>query len=215
MISGTFHVMSQQWRYFSREKSIVHTLHVAQLAPSLGGDTVIIGNTAAAAASKGNGLSFSQPGIQVPPVGMASTVLFNPTTLYNSPCRGFFSTRGTTSDSVAGTFSFFDDGVGNAFVAFKPGMAGLFEFVGFLVEHGLVVDQSYGFDIFVTGSMIGNTKRAGGNTQAPSSTNDPQWFFLEGLCRVAATGANIAIEMAYNYGFAPDEIDFGVYWVAP
>lgn len=46
MNSGTFHVMSQQWRYFSREKSIVHTLHLAQLQASRRGDTVLIAPTA-------------------------------------------------------------------------------------------------------------------------------------------------------------------------
>lgn len=46
MISGTFHVNSQEWRYFSREKSIVHTAHLAQLPQGNPGDTVLIASTA-------------------------------------------------------------------------------------------------------------------------------------------------------------------------
>lgn len=42
MISGVFHVMSQEWRYFSREKAIVHTAHMAELAPFTTGQTVTI-----------------------------------------------------------------------------------------------------------------------------------------------------------------------------
>lgn len=46
MNNEPFHVMSQEWRYFSRQKSLIHTLHLAQLAPDLPGETVLILPTA-------------------------------------------------------------------------------------------------------------------------------------------------------------------------
>jgi hypothetical protein len=45
MISGTFHPLAQEWRYYSREKSLMQTLHVAQMPSSNAGDTVLVMNT--------------------------------------------------------------------------------------------------------------------------------------------------------------------------
>ncbi len=42
MISGTFHVTAQEWRYYSREKSLIHTLHLAQLPSGTVGNSVFI-----------------------------------------------------------------------------------------------------------------------------------------------------------------------------
>lgn len=42
MISGTFHTISQEWRYYSREKSLIHTLHLGQLPTGIAGDPVFI-----------------------------------------------------------------------------------------------------------------------------------------------------------------------------
>lgn len=62
MNSGTFHIMSQEWRYYSREKSLIHTLHLGQLTPSRTGDTVLI-LTAPPAAKTGG---FKVPQIPLP-----------------------------------------------------------------------------------------------------------------------------------------------------
>lgn len=62
MISGSFHVSSQEWRYYSREKSLIHTLHLAQLPPSRVGDTVLIASTPAAQNQNG----FQVPGLKIP-----------------------------------------------------------------------------------------------------------------------------------------------------
>lgn len=56
--------MSQEWRYFSRQKSLVHTLHLAQLADGYPGDTVLIANTAPEKNVFGGGWAF--PPMQVP-----------------------------------------------------------------------------------------------------------------------------------------------------
>lgn len=64
MISGTFHASSQQWRYFSREKAIVHTLHLSQLPSGTSGDTILIASTAPPASNNNN---FSEPKINMPP----------------------------------------------------------------------------------------------------------------------------------------------------
>jgi hypothetical protein len=42
MVSGTFHITSAEWRYFSREKSIVHTSHFGQVPPYVTGQSVFI-----------------------------------------------------------------------------------------------------------------------------------------------------------------------------
>lgn len=63
MNNEPFHPIGQEWRYFSREKSIIHTLHLAQLPVSLAGDTVAILPTAPAG-KDGGGTSI--PPMQVP-----------------------------------------------------------------------------------------------------------------------------------------------------
>lgn len=64
MISGTFHTLSQEWRYFSREKSIVHTLHLSQLVGSNDGATVLIASTSSTGT---NGEHTPTSPLQVPP----------------------------------------------------------------------------------------------------------------------------------------------------
>lgn len=80
MVSGTFHVQSQEWRYFSREKSIVHTAHLSQLPVFSTGQTITIliapptGSTAS-----GNGFNFKPqpyPGI-TPYRGVDITNVYN------------------------------------------------------------------------------------------------------------------------------------------
>lgn len=81
MISGTFHISSQEWRYFSREKSIIHTAHMAQLPTGTPGDTVLIGNTAPASTNNNN---FSVPPISLPSfpgINVTENVTFSRTTL--------------------------------------------------------------------------------------------------------------------------------------
>lgn len=86
MISGTFHVSSQEWRYFAREKSIVHTLHLGQLPPTgtKPGDTVLIDS--AAPSANNNSSNFSVPKISIPAfpdINITETVKTTRTTLPN------------------------------------------------------------------------------------------------------------------------------------
>ena len=75
MISGAFHVASQEWRYFSREKSIVHTLHLAQLATGTPGEWVTIMIVPP---------SGSHNGFQVPHLDIPSISPYNGLTMTNS-----------------------------------------------------------------------------------------------------------------------------------
>lgn len=62
MISGSFHPIAQEWRYYSREKSLIHTLHVAELPNSVAGDTIEIAATSPATNNgPGEGGHFSVP----------------------------------------------------------------------------------------------------------------------------------------------------------
>lgn len=63
MNSGTFHISSQEWRYFSREKAIIHTTHLAQLPSGTPGDTILIDSTAPASSNNNN---FSVPPVSIP-----------------------------------------------------------------------------------------------------------------------------------------------------
>jgi hypothetical protein len=72
MISGTFHVMSQEWRYYSREKSLFHTLHVGQLPSGTAGDTIEIAATSPANPNNGSSSNnFSVP--TIPGIGGVTT----------------------------------------------------------------------------------------------------------------------------------------------
>lgn len=42
MISGVFHPAGQEWRYYSREKALIHTLHLAQIPTPRNGESVFI-----------------------------------------------------------------------------------------------------------------------------------------------------------------------------
>lgn len=86
MNSGTFHVISQQWRYFSREKSIIHTLHLGELDASHRGQTVIIDSTPPI--NNPNDGNFSVPPLTLPPTvgGGIGNVTFTNTVL--STCFG-------------------------------------------------------------------------------------------------------------------------------
>lgn len=63
MISGSFHTLSQEWRYYSREKSLIHTLHLAQLPTPQSGDTVLI---LPVPTVKNNSKGFSLPPFALP-----------------------------------------------------------------------------------------------------------------------------------------------------
>lgn len=65
MISGSYHISAQEWRYYSREKSLIHTLHLAELPTSRPGDTVEIASTNPAGTSNG-GNNFHVPPIILP-----------------------------------------------------------------------------------------------------------------------------------------------------
>ncbi len=85
MNSGTFHVMAQEWRYYSREKSLIHTLHLAELVGQRSGDTVLIASTPANPQRGG----FKLPPIQLPPqpfFGGAGNIITNEA--FVSDCYG-------------------------------------------------------------------------------------------------------------------------------
>ncbi len=65
MISGTFHPMAQEWRYYSREKALIHTLHLAQLVTKKTGDPVFI--TPVPPTGTGNN-GFTIPKLTFPPI---------------------------------------------------------------------------------------------------------------------------------------------------
>ncbi len=78
MISGSFHTISQEWRYYSREKALIHTLHLAQLTTGTPGDTVEIASTASKLSQGLGKTSFS-----VPPITLPGPPSFN-ATVYNT-----------------------------------------------------------------------------------------------------------------------------------
>lgn len=128
MISGTFHVMSQQWRYFSREKSIVHTLHVAQLLPTQSGDTIVIGVTPPVQANKSGGFSGGTS-VQVPPIpAFGGGGVFIPPT-GTIPCYALYNfINGFTQlqESKNATISFINDGT-TATITAQVNEGGLFQ----------------------------------------------------------------------------------------
>lgn len=64
MISGAFHVMAQEWRYYSREKSLIHTLHLSELVTTHPGDTIEIASTAPTGNNKVPPITFPPlPGV--------------------------------------------------------------------------------------------------------------------------------------------------------
>lgn len=87
MNNEPFHVMSQEWRYFSRQKSLIHTLHLAQLPADRPGNTVLIDSTAPQ--SDPYGRPWKQPPIVLPPGGGGGTVTIYKT--IKSPCFGCVS----------------------------------------------------------------------------------------------------------------------------
>lgn len=81
MISGTFHISSQEWRYFSREKAIIHTAHLAQLPSGTSGETVLIDSTSPSSSNNNN---FSVPPVSIPSfpgISVIENVTFSRTTL--------------------------------------------------------------------------------------------------------------------------------------
>lgn len=77
MISGAFHPSSQEWRYYSREKSIIHTLHLAQLASSQPGKTALIASTAPTGKQTGGIGGIPMPMPVNPYMGANATIITN------------------------------------------------------------------------------------------------------------------------------------------
>lgn len=75
MISGTFHPIAQEWRYYSREKSLIHTLHLAQLSSGVPGNTVEIAKTPNF--NNGGLGSFSVPPLQLPGPPTINNTVYN------------------------------------------------------------------------------------------------------------------------------------------
>lgn len=93
MISGSFHVSSQEWRYFSREKAIVHTAHLAQLPRGNPGDTVLIAHTAPTQNQSSRGNKNPMP---TPSAPYFQTNIFNVTNdSFVIDCYGCVNWEGT------------------------------------------------------------------------------------------------------------------------
>lgn len=91
MNSGTFHVMAQEWRYYSREKSLIHTLHLSQLVTPKPGDTVLILPVPPAGRLQSRGI----PPLPVPPqpyYGGGGNIITNVSMV--SDCYGFVNWMG-------------------------------------------------------------------------------------------------------------------------
>lgn len=90
MISGAFHPMAQEWRYYSREKSLIHTLHLAELPATINGQSIIIAPTVPTGTTGGsngfnvgpitipditpyNGLQINQSSFNIPPLWTTTT----------------------------------------------------------------------------------------------------------------------------------------------
>lgn len=104
MISGSFHPIAQEWRYYSREKSLIHTLHLAQLTTGTVGDSIAIPIQASALSSGLGKLSFSVPPITLPSPPSFNATVFN-TFLQSvgSACYGCVSdTKIITAQKVCG-----------------------------------------------------------------------------------------------------------------
>lgn len=114
MISGTFHPMAQEWRYYSREKSLIHTLHVAELPTTITGQSIIISPTVPTGTTGGsngfnvgpitlpditpyNGLQINRSNFNIPPLWTTTTDSL--ATVNQSGSYGPWS--GTFSDFVA------------------------------------------------------------------------------------------------------------------
>lgn len=114
MISGAFHPMAQEWRYYSREKSLIHTLHLAELPTTINGQSIIIAPTVPTGTTGGsngfnvgpitipditpyNGLQINQSSFNIPPLWM--TTKDDLAVLEQSGSYGPWS--GTFSDFVA------------------------------------------------------------------------------------------------------------------
>ncbi len=87
MISGSFHTLAQEWRYYSREKALIHTLHLAQLPSSRRGDTVVIASTPPAA---NNNQHFHVPPLILPQTGGGGNIQITLTKNVMSTCFGSF-----------------------------------------------------------------------------------------------------------------------------
>lgn len=64
MNSGTFHVMGQSWRYYSRERAIINSISLAQLPSGTAGDQVTI----PVVPPTGTGVNFSVPKPTLPTI---------------------------------------------------------------------------------------------------------------------------------------------------
>lgn len=83
-----FHVMSQDWRYFSRQKSLITTVHLGQLVNGSEADTVLIKPTSPVDDDDTGG-HYSVPPLILPPTGKGGggfTLVYNQ--LIGSSCFG-------------------------------------------------------------------------------------------------------------------------------
>lgn len=71
-----FHISAQEWRYHSRDKSLLHSLHLAQLPEGMNvaGESVLIEPTAA---SNGRFSGAGVPPLQLPSAPNINATLFN------------------------------------------------------------------------------------------------------------------------------------------
>lgn len=115
MNSGTFHTMAQQWRYFSRERSLIQTLHVGELPVFNTGQTVTI--TPVPPTGTGNN-GFSIPKFNIPIItpyrGLDWThVTINIPPIWNAYGANAAFDSQSGSYGVTGSFGPFDTNITN------------------------------------------------------------------------------------------------------
>lgn len=99
MNNEPFHVMSQEWRYFSRQKALIHTLHLGQLPQDTAGDSVFITVTP----PSGTG-GFNVPPITLPPISPYGGTTWTNSTNNYPPM--WVQTLDVVATSMSGTYGF-------------------------------------------------------------------------------------------------------------
>lgn len=104
MNNEPFHILSQDWRYFPRQKELIATLHLGQLPEARSGDTVLILPTPATGTSTLRG--YGVPPITLPPINPYKGIDWTKSVLNFPPLWGNLAGFALSSGSygVTGTF---------------------------------------------------------------------------------------------------------------
>lgn len=107
MNNEPFHVLSQDWRYFPRQKELIATLHLGQLPEARSGDTVLILPTPATGTSNLHG--YGVPPITLPPISPYKGIDWKKSILNFPPLWGNFANFQPQSGTYgfSGTFGNF------------------------------------------------------------------------------------------------------------